>query len=340
MPQEVRLWEISQDDLLCEYTRTKLDLEARLEKWLADDISILSPDLMLIGTEVETAFGGFIDLLCLDRSGDLVILELKRDKTPREITAQILDYASWVSELSSDALEGIAAKELGSGTSLEDAYRQRFDDELPDSLNDSHRMLIVAAQIDPTSERIIRYLSSNYGVSINAVTFHYFKSGQRELLARVFLIDPDEVDYQTRTRASSKRRSNLTYDELEELAVDNGVEELYRTLVSGLESVFQKHTTRSSIGFTGALENRRRTIISLVPGDSSGDAGVRFQIYIERFKRLFDFSDEHAAAALPDDRQSWRFYEGADDDYSGYQGFFATPSDVDRFLEAVNAQKA
>jgi hypothetical protein len=35
----------------------------------------------------------------MDRRGDLIILELKKDKTPREITAQILDYASWVKDL-------------------------------------------------------------------------------------------------------------------------------------------------------------------------------------------------------------------------------------------------
>jgi RecB family endonuclease NucS len=40
--------------------------------------------------------GGRIDLLCINGDGDIVIVELKRDKTPREITAQALDYASWV----------------------------------------------------------------------------------------------------------------------------------------------------------------------------------------------------------------------------------------------------
>lgn len=71
--------------------RASLDLESRLEEWLAADISILDPGLLVIGCEVETDFGGFIDLLCVDVAGDLVVVELKRDKTPREITAQALD---------------------------------------------------------------------------------------------------------------------------------------------------------------------------------------------------------------------------------------------------------
>ena len=52
----------------------------------------------MIGREVETDFGGSIDILCIDAEGDLVIVELKRDRTPREVTAQALDYASWVTD--------------------------------------------------------------------------------------------------------------------------------------------------------------------------------------------------------------------------------------------------
>jgi RecB family endonuclease NucS len=55
----------------------------RIQSWLEKDISLISSDLLIIGREVETAYGGFIDLLCLDRNGDVVIVELKRDKTPR-----------------------------------------------------------------------------------------------------------------------------------------------------------------------------------------------------------------------------------------------------------------
>ena len=47
-------------------------------------------------------------LLCLDEVGDVVVVELKRDKTPREITAQALDYGSWVKDLSHERIATIA----------------------------------------------------------------------------------------------------------------------------------------------------------------------------------------------------------------------------------------
>ncbi|MBK8232362.1 MAG: DUF91 domain-containing protein [Candidatus Eisenbacteria bacterium] len=100
MAEDVRLWRIDGENRLQEIVRSPLDLEARIEAWLEQDIAVLDPGLLVIGRQVETDFGGLIDLLCLNAAGDLVVVELKRDRTPREITAQILDYASWASELS------------------------------------------------------------------------------------------------------------------------------------------------------------------------------------------------------------------------------------------------
>ncbi|HMC65323.1 MAG TPA: endonuclease NucS domain-containing protein [Gemmataceae bacterium] len=336
MPQQVRLWQVSRGDALIECTEASLDLEARLEEWLARDISLVSDDLLVIGRQVETAFGGVIDLLCIDREGDLVITELKRDKTPREITAQVLDYASWVSDLSRDAISTIAAQHFGSATSLEDAFRKRFSEELPESLNENHRMLIVASKIDSSSERIVKYLSTNYGVNINVVTFHYFKpADSSEFLARVFLIDPNQVEYQTRAKGQSRRRPNLSYEELEQLAEQNGVGGLYRSLVEGLEEYLQKHRTISSIAFTGIFDKSRRTVISLLPGQSSPVDGLHYQVYLGRFCRLFGLEDKSVLAILPPRRKSWKYYDTAGDDYTGFEGFFTTNEDVDRFLQGL-----
>ena len=130
MPEEVRIWSITDGDKLTEIPSSSLNLEARIEDWLDRDISILDPDLLVIGRQVKTDFGGFIDLLCLDSAGDLVVVELKRDKTPREITAQILDYGSWAKDLSSEQITSIAEARLGAG-GLEAEFKRRFEAPLP-----------------------------------------------------------------------------------------------------------------------------------------------------------------------------------------------------------------
>ncbi len=93
MTEEIRLWCLTEGDTLEEIASSSLKLEERLESWIELDISILSPNLLVLGRQVETDFGGVIDLLCLDINGDTVIVELKKDRTPREVTAQALEYA-------------------------------------------------------------------------------------------------------------------------------------------------------------------------------------------------------------------------------------------------------
>ena len=99
--QNTRLWLIK-DRKLVEVNKAKLDFESRLEDWIASDMSIISPNLLFIGRQVPTLYGGLIDILAMEENGDLVIVELKREKTPRDITAQVLDYASWVKTLAND----------------------------------------------------------------------------------------------------------------------------------------------------------------------------------------------------------------------------------------------
>ncbi len=49
----------------------KLESEAKLEEIIAADLSLVAPGLMLIGRQVATAYGKFIDILAMDRDGNL-----------------------------------------------------------------------------------------------------------------------------------------------------------------------------------------------------------------------------------------------------------------------------
>lgn len=98
---------------------------------------------MIIGRQVPTDHGKFIDLLALDATGALIIIELKKDRTPREIVAQVLDYASWVRTLTTPEIYERAEKFLNKR--LVTAFRERFGEAIPDRLNATHSMLIVAS---------------------------------------------------------------------------------------------------------------------------------------------------------------------------------------------------
>jgi len=338
MPQDIRIWEVLDGDDLREIQKAKLNLEERIESWLENDISIIANDLLVIGRQVETDFGGVIDLLCLEANGDLVIVELKRDKTPREITAQTLDYASWVKDLSNDKITEIANKYLGNRGPLEEAFKRRFGEDLPEILNEHHNMLVVASEIDSSTERIIKYLSDYYGVGINAATFHYFHDrDQQEFLARVFLIEPSQVERSTQIRTTSKRKPNLTIEELQEIAESKGVGETYKDLIERLTHYFdQRVTTRSTVAFIGIMGESRSTIFSIVPGESDASQGVRFMVYVDRFKDYFDIEKQVAIDALPSYEKKVVHEEWAGE-LGG--GFFKENSEVERFLAKLNEFK-
>ncbi len=193
MPIKTEMWRI--DNGLEKVSFSSLEAEKKLESILDKDISIIDPGLMVIGRQVITSFGKYIDLLAIDSEGHLAILELKRDKTPRDVVAQTLDYASWVQGLTYENIIKIYAT-YDTTQDFETAFEETFGTPPPETLNEDHRLLIVAAELDNHTERIVNYLSSNYGVPINAVFFQYFKEGQSEYLSRSWLIDPVQVETQ------------------------------------------------------------------------------------------------------------------------------------------------
>ena len=73
--------------------------EKELENLLCANIDLLDPNWLVIGQQIVTRNGKVLDLLCIDRGYRLIVLELKKDLTPREVTAQVNEYASYVSEL-------------------------------------------------------------------------------------------------------------------------------------------------------------------------------------------------------------------------------------------------
>jgi hypothetical protein len=340
MTQDVKVWEINERGSLKEISKSKLDLEKRLEEWLEKDISMISNDLLVIGRQVETEFGGTIDLLCIEYNGDVLVVELKRDKTPREITAQVLDYASWIKDLSNEKITEIANKYLGDKGPIEEAFKGKFGMEIPEILNEHHKMLVVASKIDSSSERIIKYLSDSYGVGINAITFQYFKNEEgKEFFARVFLIDPEEAEYRTQRKSDSKRKPRLTCEELQEIAEKNGVGEKYKRIVGELLKYFdQSVTTRSSIAFIGILGEKKSAnrIFSILPKESDSEKGVRFVVYIDRFADYFHIEKEDARDILPSYEEKAEYEEWAGE-FGG--GFFRDEKQIEKFSADLNEFK-
>ena len=139
---------------------TRLPSEAFLEDMIINRPEILSGEWMLIGRQDHTGFGGRIDLLAIAPDASLVLIELKRDRTPRECVAQALDYAAWVDTLTPDRIAQIYQR-YSKGGELAQAFKARFGEVLDEeALNGSHQIILVAASLDDSTERIINYLNA------------------------------------------------------------------------------------------------------------------------------------------------------------------------------------
>lgn len=198
MPLETGFWKIGDRTKPMRIIPATIDYEARLETILQADISVVSEPRrwMVIGRQVPTAHGGRIDLLAIDKSGVLIVLELKRDRTDREVVSQVLDYASWVQELDYAAIASIFNKhgsETTNAVPLQVAFQNYFSVPIPEEVNTSQELVIVASGLHPESERVVRYLQHNFGVPVNAVFSTFFRDGEAEYLSRSWLVAPSEV---------------------------------------------------------------------------------------------------------------------------------------------------
>jgi hypothetical protein len=188
MTLEFGLWRVT-DGRPQRLQASGVPLEKQLEDYIEADPSLLGERLMLIGRQVPTGYG-FVDLMAVDSEGDLHVLELKKDMTPREVVAQVIDYGAWASSLDHSAVKGIF-EEFRSNVAFEAAFSEFFGGDAPEELNSNHHLTIVAGRVDASTERIVQYLNESWGLPINVVMFRYFSDGDRAYLARTWLVEEE-----------------------------------------------------------------------------------------------------------------------------------------------------
>lgn len=184
------IWSLEKKEKI---SNADLKNEAELEDLIYDNIDIIDDNLMVIGRQVRL-HNLPLDILCIDPNLCPVIIELKKDRTPREVVAQALDYASSVSEHDikwiAELYESIHEEPF------QKAFEKRFDTKLaPDYqtvFEELPRMIVVAAKMDPQTERIVNYLNNEYNVNINVLFFNIFEHGDDRLLSRAWMIDEEE----------------------------------------------------------------------------------------------------------------------------------------------------
>ena len=136
----------------CTFKSLNLKERQDLQEWIANDPSSLGEDLLIIQKE----FAGFadtkerLDLLALDKNGNLVVIENKLDDSGKDVTWQALKYASYCSSLNKQDIINIYQAYLGSRGNAVESLCEFYDGREIDDIElnkgtTGQRVFLVAA---------------------------------------------------------------------------------------------------------------------------------------------------------------------------------------------------
>ena len=124
------------------FSELKFREREHLQEWIANNPNSLGEELLIIQKE----FSGFndtnerLDLLALDKYGNLVIIENKLDDSGKDVTWQTIKYASYCSSLTKLEIIKIYQEYLGSKDNAEERISEFFDGKEPVFLN--HNLIV------------------------------------------------------------------------------------------------------------------------------------------------------------------------------------------------------
>ena len=176
----MRVFGVGMDGEFTEYEQVSFEAdhqESVLEDWLeVNHNGILEDSLVLIiGRQVPTDLGKSIDLLGVDLEGNVVVVELKRGRTPRDVVAQALEYAAFAARLAVDELEGILREyHDDESLGLADHHREYFNQAEAVAFNKDQRIVIIGQQVTPEIRQTALFLGSK-GIQVTCVEFTFFR---------------------------------------------------------------------------------------------------------------------------------------------------------------------
>ena len=146
--------------------------ESVLEEWLESNPDGILEDgpLLIIGRQVPTDLGKSIDLLGLDREGHVVVVELKRARTPRDVVAQSLEYAAFAARLDVDSLERILGEyHPDEALSLAEHHCEYFGFDHTEAVafNKDQRIVIIGQSVTREIRQTAMFLGSK-GIRVTA----------------------------------------------------------------------------------------------------------------------------------------------------------------------------
>jgi CRISPR/Cas system-associated endoribonuclease Cas2 len=190
-----------------------------IQEWIEKTPDILGEDLLVIGKELLLPSGSRLDLLAIDKNARLVIIELKRDDSGKDIDWQAIKYTSYCSNFLTEEIVYHYAIYLNSDEEEAKDRIDEFIDEDVEKLNHGQRIILVSKAFHSDVISAVLWLR-DYGVDLECLRLKPFldNSGDLFIQPEKIIPLPEAKDYiikkEKKQREIKKSQDSLNNGEI------------------------------------------------------------------------------------------------------------------------------
>ncbi|MBD3180388.1 MAG: DUF4268 domain-containing protein [Candidatus Latescibacteria bacterium] len=309
----------------CTFSELGFKEREHFQEWIVKTPSIFGEELLILQKE----FSGFsdtrerLDLLALDKQGDLVIIENKLDDSGRDVTWQALKYTSYCSNLSKDDISKIYQdyldkynKEQNAEEKLAEFMELEDYDELEINKGSSQRIILAAANFRKEVTSTVLWLL-NYKLRIKCFKLTPYSLGDQLFLtvdqiiptkdAEEYMIGmaekvQDEIDSKTKLSNRHRIRREFWIRLIDDM---NNKSELYSNISPSIYNWISTTAGLRGVGFNFAVSKYYgRAEIYIDRGDYDENKKIFDMLYEQKKEIESDFKGTLTWERLDDKRAS------------------------------------
>ena len=195
-----------------------------LAKWVEQNPTILGEELLIISSEYDRfdKTNERLDLLSLDKDGNLVVIELKRDDSGKTVDLQAIKYAAYCSTLRlADLVEMHVKYQKQKGVEITSEAAQAsildfIENDDFEELNDRPRIILVAKEFRPEVTASVLWLRK-FALDISCVKWDTYEltNGNVAVNSSVLIPLPEAKDFiiQAEKKDIAEHSKTLTQSE-------------------------------------------------------------------------------------------------------------------------------
>ena len=156
-----------------------------IQEWVEKYPKILGEELLIIGKELSffSDTRERPDLIAIDKAGNVVVIELKRDDSGSNLEWQAIKYASYLSKFSKEEILSYFARYRNNDdeedTSLENEIADFVDDGSLEDLNKRQRIILVSHRFAKEVTSAVYWLIDKYKLDIKCVQVTPYHDAER-----------------------------------------------------------------------------------------------------------------------------------------------------------------